>query len=117
MARHSFVHCLNIDAHRPAVMPCQQSQPRRMTDGAKGLGKPLATQQQLRYFVALVADVLGIFRATQLLGQTVAQGRTGLQSRLLSVMTQALHQTQLRGTQQRPALHNAVLNLHQLMPP
>ena len=97
-------------------MPCQQSQPRCMADGAKGLGKPLATQPQLRRLVALVADLQGIFRAAQILGQTAAQGRTGLHSRLLSVMTQALHQTQLRGTQQRPALHNAMLNLHRLMP-
>ena len=87
-----------------------------MADGAKGLGKPLATQPQLRCLVALVADLQGIFRAAQILGQTAAQSRTSLQSRLHSVMTQALHQTQLRGTLQRPALHNAVLNLHRLMP-
>ena len=97
-------------------MPCQQSQPRRMADGAKGLGKPLATQPQLRCLIALIADLQGIFRAAQILGQTAAQDRTGLQSRLLSVMTQALHQSQLRGTLQRPALHSAVLNLHRLMP-
>ncbi len=97
-------------------MPGQQSQPRRMTDGAKGLGKPLAIQPKLRYLVALVADLQGIFRAAQFLGQTAAQGRTGLQSRLFSVMTQALHQPQLRGTLQRPAIHNAMLNLHRLMP-
>lgn len=97
-------------------MPGQQSQPRRVADGTKGLGKPLATQPQLRRLIALIADLQGIFSATQFQGQTAVQGRTGLHSRLLSVMTQALHQTQLRGTQRRPALHNAVLNLHRLMP-
>ena len=65
----------------------------------------------------LVADVQGSFRASPFPGQTTSQSCTGLKSRLLSVMTQALQQPQLRDTLQRPALHNAVLNLHQLMPP
>lgn len=88
-----------------------------MADGAKELCQPLAMQPQLRSLITLIADVQGSFRAIQLLGQTTSQGCTGLKSRRFSVMTQALQQPQLRDTLQRPTHHNAVLNLHRLMPP